>query len=225
MTNRDKAVQLAQTEVVAKTWGVTAQFLAVNKVVTNDDGEPTAIRVDEKSRPDSYLCYFAVHGEPYFLVVVVESSNNQLAISGVYMEAGVRAYLLITSKTMTTAEISTSVGLPPSKTHSTGEPISKKNPNRTYKENLWIYEPQAEVPGSVEEKLNTVLNGVESRSKSIASLKPICEVHVNVVYEGWGGDCQFGGFHFNENIMSRLCALGAELNFDLYAFGPKMPED
>ena len=225
MTNRDKAVQLAQAEAVAKTWGVTAQFLAVNKVVTNEAGEPAVIRIDEKTRPDSYLCYFAVHGEPYFFVVVVESSkNNQLAVSGVYMEAGVRVYLLITSKTMTTAEITESVGLSPSKTHSTGEPIIKKIPNRTYKENQWIYEPQVEVPGSVEEKLNTVLHGVESRAKAIASLKPICEVYVNVVYEGWGGDCQFGGFHFNEGIMSRLCTLGAELDFDLYSFGPEMPE-
>ncbi len=226
MTNRDKAAAVAQAEVVAMTWGVTRQLLAVNKVITNAAGEPLIARVDETSHPGCYLCYFAIEGEPYFLVVFVQpDKDEQLAISGIYMEAGVRVYLLIVSKTMTPAEITASVGLTPSKTHSAEEPIIDKFPNRKYKESGWILEPQAEIPGSVEEKLNTILDQVESNANQIASLKPICEVHVNIVYQGWGGDAQFGGYHFNESIMRRLCFLGAELDFDLFAFGPEMPDN
>ena len=89
----------------------------------------------------------------------------------------------------------------------------------------WRFEPQAGIPGSVEQKLAALLRGVEPAVARLAAIRTACDVQVNVVFEGWGGDPQCGGIHVDVDIVQRLAALGAELDFDLYAFGPKMLED
>jgi hypothetical protein len=81
------------------------------------------------------------------------------------------------------------------------------------------------MPGAVEEKLSAILYAIEPAAAQIASLRSGCEVKVHVVFQGWGGDPQFGGFHVEVDNIRRLAALGAALDVDLYASGPEMPND
>ena len=226
MNSRDKAVQLAQAEVISRTWGIARQLLAVNEVVTDDRGRIVVARVDETGEPGACFVYFPIRNEPYYFVVVVRPDDaGQLAVSGMYMEAGVRVYLAISSATLPHEEITARVGLTPTETHTIGDPITKWTPTRTYREHVWRFEPQAGIPGSVEEKLGTVLDGVDAASAQIAALRPACNVDVNVVFKGWRGDPQFGGFHVGADMVRRLAAIGVELDFDLYAFGPNTRDD
>jgi hypothetical protein len=225
VTSREEAVRLAQTEVIAKDWGVSRQVLAVNEVMTGSDGRPVIARVAEGSEPDTYCVYFPIHEEPYYFVVAMSPDKlGQLAVSGVYIEGDVRAYLAITSVSLSPAQITARVGLNPSETPAIGDAILP-SPVMKYREHWWQIEPQRNMPASVEEKITAVLDAVEPAVAQIAALKPVCELRVTVVFEGWGGDPQFGGFGLDARTVRRLAALGADLVFDLYAFGPRMPSD
>lgn len=52
-----------------------------------------------------------------------------------------------------------------------------------------------------------------------------CEIRVSVVYWGWAGNAQFGGWGVSPRLIEILHAMGASLEFDLYATGPKPAEE
>jgi hypothetical protein len=223
---REKAILLAQEEVNGQAWALTRQLLAVNAAEIGEDGDPVVARVDEDTESGAYFIYFPIRGEPYFFVVVVRPDEaGELAVSWIYMEGGTRVYLLITSEIFSPEEITARVGLTPTKSHQMGDPVRKKSPARTYRVHMWHFEPQKGIPGTVEEKLKVLLEEVNPAVAQIADLRPMCDVGVMVVFEGWGGDWQFGGIHFETEIVQGLAALGATLDLDLYAFGPDMPDD
>ena len=134
-------------------------------------------------------------------------------------------YLAASRRDLLADEITARIGLQPTQPRAIGEPITSLAPARTYKEHRWMFEPQAGVPGSVEEKVAALLDAVEGASGRIAALRPACDLRATVVFSGRGGDPQFGAFNLVGESVRRLAALGAELSVDLYAFGPRMPED
>lgn len=226
MDTRDEVIRLARDEVKNKKFAHSQQLLAVNDVATDEDGEPQIAYIDEEKITGSYRTYFPIRSEPYFFVVLIRRDEaNELNVEWVYMEAKVRAYLLIGSRTMTTEEITSHVGITPTKMGQLGESISKKIPARKYRAHKWFFEPQAGIPGTVEHKLKILLDAVQPAVSRIAELKPDCIVRVVIVYEGWGGDWQFGGIYIDEDNVQTLASLGAEIDIDLYAFGPDMPDD
>jgi hypothetical protein len=223
--DRAQAIRLARDEVINRTWGVTQQFLAVNQVNIDASGQPTVAHVDDRRRAGHYYVYFAIRDEPYYFVVCVRSeAASRSIVSGVYMEAGVKAYLTIRSAELRPEEITARVGLVPHTVHARGDPRGRVV-GRTWDDHFWRLEAQRGIPGSVEDKIASLLSVLEPVATKIASLKPACTVRVTTVFEGWGGDLGFGGFGFDALTIKRLADLGAELDFDLYAHGPLMPED
>jgi hypothetical protein len=223
MTEREFAVQLAKDEVLQCRWAVTRQYLSVNQVVCDESG-PVPVRVDESSESGAYSVYFSIQEELYYLVVVIRSSPaHELKVASVYMEARVYVRLVISSSEIAPEEISQRIGLIPSSSHERGDPHGARG-GRIHKEHLWIKEPLPEVPASVEEKIKTLLKELGPVADRISALYPMCQVSVSIGYHGWGGDPQFGGFHFDVATIRLLYAIGAELDINLYSFGPEMPE-
>lgn len=218
VTGRDDAVRIAQAEVTNRTWGIASQFFAVHDVATAQGGEPAIARIDEVHEPEAYFVYFPIRERPYYFVVVVRPDDTgRLAVSAMYWEAGVQAYLRIVSAVRSAVEITAQIGVTPTETHAIGDPIGKGVGTGSYREYVWRFEPQAGLPGSVEEKLRAVLDGVEPAAARIAALRPTCDVQITIVFKGWSGDPQFGGFHVDAEPMGRLATLGAVLDVDLYA--------
>jgi uncharacterized protein DUF4279 len=225
-SERETAVQVARAEVIERSWGVSSQILAVHSVPVGSDGEPIVARVDERTERSAYRVYFPIREQPYYLVIVIGADETgRWAVSGVYSEAKVRVYLAVSSQGLSASEITARIGLQPTETRSIGEPIVNRVPTGTYKEHRWMLEPQAGVPGSVEEKIAVLLDAVDGVAGRIAALSPACDIRVTVVFSAWGGDPQFGAFSFGGESVRRLAALAAELSVDLYAFGPRMLED
>lgn len=226
MVIRDEVIRLARDEVKNRIFAHSQQLLAVQEVATDEAGEPEIAYIDEEMGTGSYRVYFPIKGEPYFFVVLVRRDEaNGLSVAWTYMEAKVRTYLLIGSKTVTSEEITAHVAITPTKIGQMGEPISKRIPARRYGGHKWYFEPQAGIPGTVEHKLKVLLDAVRPAASRIAELKPECMVRVVIVYEGWGGDWQFGGIYIDEDSVQSLAALGADIDIDLYAFGPDMLGD
>src|ERR1700730_10123479 len=98
-SEREAAVQVARSEVIERSWGVSRQILAVNSVPVGSDGDPIVVRVDEQTEPREYVVYFPILDQPYYLVVVVGAGKvGRWAVSGVYSEAEVRVYLAASSR-------------------------------------------------------------------------------------------------------------------------------
>ncbi len=217
---KPKAVEAAIKELLSPTLGVTEQILAVHKLVMHS-GLPVVARIQHKS-DGAYYIYFALEGEPYYFVVVVLISDNQFLVSSSYIESGVRVYLCISSETLEPQEITSRVGLIPTCSNFKGQTRYPRNPHLKFQEHRWYFEPEKGIPGSLEEKLDFLLEKLEPVETQVASLRDKCEILIGICYEGYKS--WMGGWHLNHSTILKIAALAAEVDFDLYAFGPDLPE-
>jgi hypothetical protein len=223
--DRDHAVRIAIAEVIARSWNMTREYLADNEVVTDAHGAPVVARVDATRTPGSWFVYFPIRNEKYFLVAIVaRNDSGELEIAHLDVWAGARAYLGIYSKTVTCDEITARVQRTPTRFTRKGEPRFGKKGGTPSREHVWILEPERELPGEIEEKLGHLLDLVEAGAAGIASLGPACMVQISLVYEAWLGNGCLGGFHLDPVSLRRVAALGAHLDADLYAWGPRLTD-
>lgn len=213
---QDSASQAAIYEVLNPTLGVTEQVLTVHKLVL-ENGNPLILLVDEDSEAGAYYIYFAIEDEPYHFVVVIRQEHEKLVASAAYIEAAVRVYLLIASTVLHPNTITQKVKLKPTRTQLLGESRNPRNPNVKFKENRWYFEPQKNVPGNLENKLNFLLNQLEPAKSMIAELQDKCDIYLSICYEGYRS--WMGGWHIDKATIRKIAALGAEVDLDLYAYG------
>lgn len=213
---QDLALQVAISEVLNPTLGVTQQVLAVHQLVVQD-GSPLILLVDQTTELGAYYVYFAIQKQPYYFVVVIREEQEKLTASASYIEAGVRVYLTIISKTLDPDIITEKLKIKPTRKHLLGEAKYPKAPHVKFEENFWDFEPQRTVPGSLENKLNFLLDQLEPARPRISELQDQCETYICICYEGY--QAWMGGWHLDQATIQRIAALGAEVDFDLYASG------
>jgi Domain of unknown function (DUF4279) len=222
MVAEEQAVRIGREEVAKQWLGTTQQILAVNSVVT-EDGQPRVARVSETTSPGRLAVWFPLHDQAYFLVVFVESDRDgNPVLSGSCWHARVRVWLAIHSADVPPSEVTARTGLSPTEEHERGDLVRVSSKAR-YKSHIWQLEPQREVPGTVDEKLSLLLRQARPAAQAIAGLRPSCDVEVGIVYDGWGGAGQFGGWHVDGASLQGLAELGADIDIDMYALGPRMP--
>ncbi|KJH71199.1 DUF4279 domain-containing protein [Aliterella atlantica] len=210
------ALSAAISEVLRPTLGVTQQVLAVHKLVVQD-GKPLILLVDEKSELGAYYIYFGIEDQPYHFVVVIREEQKTPIASAAYIEASVRVYLAIASTTLAPDTITEKVKLNPTSKRLLGEPKNPRNPRLKFKEHRWYFEPQKNVPGSLETKLKFLLDRLEPAQEAIANLQNNCETSICICYKGYRG--WMSGWHIDKATMRKIVALGAEVDLDLYAYG------
>lgn len=216
-----KAVEAAIKEVLTPTLGITEQILSVHQIVMRS-ATPVIARIQDKSESGAYHIYFALEGEPYYFVVAVSFSDNQYFVSGSYIESAVRVYLRVSSDILEPEEITSRVGLIPTQCYTKGEKRYQRNPHLKFKEHRWYFELDKDIPNSIEEKLDSLLEKLEPVKTQVASLSDECEILICICYEGYKS--WMGGWHFNRSTILKIASLKAEVNLDLYAFGPDLPE-
>jgi hypothetical protein len=212
----DLVGQVAISEVVAPTLGVTIQVLTVHKVVIRD-GVPVIFRIEYITETDTFCVYFKIEAEPYYFVVTIGRKDEKLSVLGSYLQAAVRVYLGISSSILDPTTITEKIKLNPTRSVVVGESPVPKLPNFKSKENRWYFEPQQDTPGELERKLNFLLDRLEPFQSNILALQNECEICIMICYEGYRG--WMGGWHLDRLIIQKIAALGAEVDFDLYAYG------
>ncbi len=65
MTLQQSLAAIARQEVLAPTWGVVEQILAVHKLVILD-GVPSITRIDDTREPGVFYIYFPLENQCYF---------------------------------------------------------------------------------------------------------------------------------------------------------------
>ncbi|MBE9039223.1 hypothetical protein IQ235_00235 [Oscillatoriales cyanobacterium LEGE 11467] len=155
MLTEDLAKKVAISETFNPMLGVTEQVRAVHKLLVRDN-TPKILFVDEKSEPGAFFIYFEIENEPYYFVLVVREENDRLVASASYIEAAIRVYLLISSTLLDPIAIIERVKLRPTRSYKIGEKRVPKSLVK-FKENRWYFEPQKDIPGTLENKLNFLL--------------------------------------------------------------------
>lgn len=213
MTLQQSVAAIARQEVLSPTWGVVEQILAVHKLVILD-GVPSIARIDDTREPGVFYIYFPLENQCYFLVIIVEFNNNEFVVTGSYIEANVRVYLIVDSDLLEPDVITALIGIKPTRTRKKGEPRTLKT-TLLCRTNQWIFEPQQDVPDELERKLSFLLAQLENVSTNISSLSEQCDIYLNIIYNGYQE--QMGGWHMDKHTMSQILSLGADVDFKIYA--------
>lgn len=214
MTLQQSVAAIARKEVLSPTWGVIEQILAVHIVIL--DGVPSIARIDDTREPGVFYIYFPLENQCYFLVILVEFNNSEFVVTGSYIEADVRVYLIVGSDLLEPDVITALIGIKPTRTHKKGEPRTSKS-TLLYQTNLWIFEPQQDVPDELERKLSFLLAQLKNVATNISSLSEQCDIYINVIYTGYQE--QMGGWQLDRKTMSQILSLGADVDLTIYARG------
>lgn len=232
MTLDEIAVELARDEIESQRFAVTRQYLAVHAVARDAESRPAVARVDGTRELGAHHVYLGLRERadndavPYHCVVVIRTGEDQAQeVSWVYIQPATRLYLSIESDDLNPDEITARLGLRPTKTGLKGTRIGTGPGGRPLAQHHWEYEALPGLPAGLEERLWILIAAIKPMVQDIAALRPGCNVWLSVVLQGWGGDCQFAGLWFDEASIKVLAAARAEIDIDLYAFGPPMAED
>jgi len=217
-TPRPTAEQAALAELRSPTCATTIQFFAPH-VLESADGEPRVHGVLLDG--DVHQVHFRPQDEDYFLVVMVRATPDGWEILGARASARARVALSIVSETLSADDITLATGVDPTDAWSVGDEWTRpgRNPSRrTF--TRWTLCPEGHQPGEFEDKLTRLLDLTQEAAPRIRTLADTCDVSVTVGYRGYAE--QMWGVPIGREDLSRLAALGAGLDIDLYAGGPAL---
>lgn len=214
------AEQAALAELRSPTCATTIQFFAPH-VLEHTDGEPRVHGVLLDG--DVQQVHFRPQDEDYFLVVMVRSTPDGWDILGARASARARVALSIVSETLSAEDITRASGLDPTDAWSVGDEWTRPGfspSRRTF--TRWTLCPEGDRPGEFEDKLTRLLDLTQEAAPRIRALGATCDINVTVGYCGYTE--QMWGVPIEREDLSRLAALGAGLDIDLYAGGPALAE-
>lgn len=211
-------VEVALAELAAPTHADTEQFFGPHQLEM-DHGHPRVYAVIPGDAV--YEVYFKPESEHYFLVMLVEHHGGEWSIRGCRAEAGTRVVLSIVSDQLTAGDITRAIGLEPTESWSKGDPRPQNmGPLRLYTFTRWTLCPGGDLPGEVKDKLTRLLDLTDDASTRIRALGSVCDIDILVAYRGYVH--QMWGLPIEAREMARIAAMGAGLDVDLYASGPKL---
>lgn len=216
------ASKVAIQEILSPTWGVTEQFFAVHEPLIKN-GLPQIARIDSTREKRKFYVYFAVKGEPYFFVIIIENRKESFEVAGAYSEAEVGVYLYVSSKSIDTSTITKRIGIQPTEVRKKGDPKPRVT-GKYYDEHMWYFEPHKDIPDKLERKLVTLLDLLTPKAPQISALSKECYLCINIYSYEYSGYGQLLGLHLDNDILQKLASLGVEIDFDRYAWGPHLTE-
>jgi len=214
-------ITAALAEITSPHLGTTEQLLAVHTLARTDNAvHPT--HIDTTSDPSGATLYFRITDEPYFFVIVVQSHAHQAKAVASYVEAAVKVYLTIYSETLDSHTITQHVGITPTETRQKGAQI-KPYVSHIYAEHRWYYELQPDHPDAPERKIQRLLHRVLPMANGLAQIANACHVVLHIGYKGY--QSSMGGLHLDAETARQIATLGADIDIDLYASGPELPDE
>lgn len=129
--------------------------------------------------------------------------------------------LRIVSSELTCGDITSQIGLQPTKCHEKGTLASPRNPrSHRLESSAWILDSGLEDGADAKQHFEALLTLIEPRSDKLAVLRSSCRIEFFIGY--WSGNGQ-GGFVLPADLISRLASLSIDWSLDLYP--PTGPED
>ncbi len=198
--------EVAIAEVLNPTFALTRQFLAVNKIVF-EENTPRIEDIIIKEEENRAEVYFPIEGERYYFVVSIDLKPH-VSIRSMDMSPGNSVYFLATSEEHDLDELLVLMGVEPTKIWEKGKNIRHNG-----------FEIQASVKrtGNVEDKLRTLVKLLLPYKTNIQELSTLVDVGIQIAY--WGYKEQMWGIHLDVEILRDLGILNLSVDIDLYAGG------
>ena len=211
---------IASNEVLSPSWAITQQLLSVHHPVIID-GHPEIHRVEHDSMNKQVHIYFPLKDEPYYLILSYSKEGRKYSFHFAYIMAYARVYLAIYSENISPSRITKMLGIKATDSKTKGQPISiliKKPIPHSY----WLYEPQANYPDYVENKIEELISRLIPIQAQLAKLSPHARMEVNIYYQGYKD--LMGCISISKEQIHKIAAMGLSIDIDLEASGPDLPE-
>jgi len=127
----------------------------------------------------------------------------------------VRCSISIASDTMTSKEVTTSVGIEPTRQRVKGESISAKRPDTLVASHLWVWEPDDSVDRSLDAQLDAIWLALGPRAPRFKDLPTEIMVRLSIWITHYGKELLLG-WALSRQHVDLAAAFGASLDIDEY---------
>jgi hypothetical protein len=133
------------------------------------------------------------------------------------------ASLRISSKILTAADITTTIGVEPTRQHQKGTPLSSRNPkSRLREESLWLLESDLSRLEPLEAHIEKLATLVEEKASLLKPLMLTCEMDISCGIFSESGQA---GWVIDSLLIKRLAVLPIDVVFDCYVSSPEEEDD
>ena len=123
------------------------------------------------------------------------------------------AAFVATSKTLSLNQIQEIIGLPPSRFHNIGDPVSSRSSTPVHNRDYYSIQSKSLESESMEQHIEEILSLLEPRMDAIRRLSSEANLCLFCGFSSGNGQ---GGFGLSPELLSRLARLGLEVVLDLY---------
>jgi len=117
------------------------------------------------------------------------------------------------SDSLSPEQIEDAMGLPPSRMHRIGDPVSSRNNSTVHKQHYYSIQSRARATEGMEVHIDEILSILEPRKSVISQLSSEARLCLFCGFSSGNGQ---GGFSLSPGLLSRLAHLGLEVVLDLY---------
>jgi len=114
---------------------------------------------------------------------------------------------------LTPEQMQSVIGLPPSRSHKIGDPVSKRRKAPTRDRHYYSIQSKSNEVDGMEVHIGEILALLEPRAEFIKKLASEAELSLFCGFSSGNGQ---GGFSLSPGMITRLSNLGLEVIFDLY---------
>jgi len=117
------------------------------------------------------------------------------------------------SDSLSPEQIEDAMGLPPSRMHRIGEPVSSRNKSTVHKQHYYSIQSGVSASKGMEAHIDEILSILEPRVDIVSQLSSEARLCLFCGFSSGNGQ---GGFSLSPGLLSRLVHLGLEVVLDLY---------
>lgn len=239
MTIENQLRLAAIHEVLHSSFALTQQYLAVNKLRTDNDIPFIEGVIIDKEKFEASV-FFPVMDEDYYFVVYLDI-GAEVTVRWVGMDAGTSVDLRVISEDRSLNELLTIINIPTTKQWEKGQPritreassngvlcqddhciISLTNEVMLHKHSGFTICLNANKYGEVEEKLKSLLEYLMPFKDALTQLSKIATAEISVGYRGYKDE--MWGINLDYDLVHALSELHLSIDIDLYASGPDLGE-
>lgn len=204
-------IEVIQTELKNKTWGVTEQILEIHNPIFVG----TKIQIENIARYENEISVFIpIENEKFYLTFYINAENKE--ISGVSTEPYISVYFKATSEELNETELKNLTTLEVTKSWNKGD--KRKFGNATYDFSCIFIEPNTK-PNDFHSKITELINELKKDKIGIQKLTENANGYIQVAMEFHNGNRMIGGPNLSEETIKSLNGLNLSIDFDLYVSG------
>lgn len=204
-------INLIQTELEKKEWGVTEQFLEIHSPVYIND----TVKIENIINANNEVTvYLPIVGQRFYLTFYIDPTIKNIV--GISTEPYISVYFRATSENLSCDELKNYTQLKIIESWNKGD--IRKSGKGNYSFSCITIELN-KTPNNFEAKLSELISELEKDRSGIKKLSEIADGYIQVFMEFHNGNGMIGGPNLSNEIIQKLNKLNLSIDFDLAVSG------